>query len=201
MASNDNSKPVFQAFQQPSGSSKKARKTKGAREEPSEEVREVVLPPLYPAAQKPSDLIPEPGLVKVYNNLSQFFRSNYSLEPAAKEKSGSGFYVGRYTDQYKSPLASKPHLLHFLPDSRFPAELSSKSVPNKAVMPRRQERKVKDFPGSKDADNVEDCVEAEATGTVPKKPVGSDDESDGGGDKDEEAVKDVDEVTFQFKFN
>ncbi|ODM96814.1 hypothetical protein Ocin01_09870 [Orchesella cincta] len=140
-----------------------------------------VLPPLYPSAPKPSVLNPEvANTVKVYDKLSQYFRSNFSIEHVVTEK--SGFYVDRYTDQYKSPLALEEHLLHMLPDSSFPDELTVNHVPRKTVT-RRVKRKIEDLPDMDEASPEKNAP------IIKQEPV-SDDEDE---EKEDANLDDMDE--------
>ncbi|CAL8115054.1 unnamed protein product [Orchesella dallaii] len=132
-----------------------------------------VLPPLYPAAPKPASLIPEvANTVKVYNKLCQYFRSNFSIEYVRKDN--SGFYVERYTDQYKSPLALETHLLHMLPDSKFPEEIGTKHVPRKTVV-QRQKRKLEDLP---DTDDAENAASGKSAPKIKQEPVSDEEEEE-----------------------
>lgn len=149
-----------------------------------------VLPPLYPSAPKSIPLHPEEVVtVKVYNELSQYLRSNFSV--TLPPKGGSdGFYVDRYTDQYKSPLALKPHLLHKLPNSKYPEELTKAKVSCKPVISRRKKRKLED---------LSDAEDGEKEGVPGKNPDNAEEEDE---EKEEtQNVDDNDDVISPFTSN
>jgi hypothetical protein len=144
-----------------------------------------ILPPLYPLAPTATVLKPEMArTVQVYNKLALYFRSNYSVPQVTQNE--SGFYLDRYTDQYQSALALKPHLLHKLPDSRFPEDLTKKHV-SKVQVTRRMKRKIEDLP---DTDEVE--REGSPDKAVAKKAV--EEEGDKDEEKEEKNVDDMDDL-------
>lgn len=149
-----------------------------------------VLPPLYPQGPKSVPLKPEIfGTVKTYNRFSQFFRSNFSV-PLDNTKILDGFYLTRYTDQYKAPLALKPHLLHKLPDSKFPAELTKKTaVKSKPAFSRRKRRRIEDL--SDDESKDESATKAKET---PGEEEDDDEEKE-----ENPNIEDIEEVPINYQ--
>jgi len=156
---------------------------------PTDVVRPVV-PPLYPPARKaPPGRQIFSAYAKVYLELQEYYRSNFTVEYIKKKR--CAFNVERYTDKYNKPQSIDPNLSVPIDSNRLPKELYAKNIKivrKKQMTELDAKRKLEEL-STRFKDEVEGAPVADDSDTdEPKSKKRKVDDDEGDGKEGEDAL-------------